>query len=80
MTEISLDLDEISARFVRNVSEIAATQTRSRQYLGKNSARFVISLRPARDESDLGRDTDEISPRLARDERYFCETNEISPI
>ena len=35
MTEISLDLDEISARFVPNVSEIAATQTRSRQYLGE---------------------------------------------
>ena len=53
---------------------------RSRRDLVKTSARFVISLRSARDESDLGRDTDEISPRLARDERYFCETNEISPI
>ena len=53
---------------------------RSRRDLVKNSARFVMSLRSARDESDLGRDTDEISPRLARDERYFCETNEISPI
>ena len=66
------DLGEIC-----NFSEIAM---RSRRDLVKNSARFVMSLRSARDESDLGRDTDEISPRVARDERYFCETNKISPI
>ena len=52
-----------------NVSKVAAREMRSRRDLVKNSARFVMSLRSARDESDLGRDTDEISPRLARDER-----------